>query len=255
MNKPSVEIIPIPALRDNYIWLLKAHDEGMVVDPGCAKSVLSAINSYQFKLSTILITHHHVDHVGGVGELLTAFPNIKVYAPYFKAYDFPYTLVDGASTLELFHIMVKVIAVPGHTLNHVVYYLSTIDTLFCGDTLFGAGCGRVFEGTMAQMWQSLQTINALPAQTKVYCGHEYTLANLKFAHELEPNNQAIVQRMIHTQKQREQYKPSVPSSLALERETNPFLRCHSPELQENIGSSGLDEVAVFSAVRKRKDCY
>lgn len=219
-------VTPIPALSDNYIWAILSGDSRycVVVDPGDATPVLTFLQKHNLELSAILLTHHHWDHTNGVMELVRKHPNTMVYGPAIEpvggmthqlnAGD-TLTLPDIDLTLEVFHI-------PGHTLGHIAFYGDGL--LFCGDTLFTAGCGKIFEGTPEQMYQSLSTLANLPDDTQIYCGHEYTEKNLQFASAVEPNNQDIKKRIESVQQQRQQGLPTVPASLTIEKQTNPFLR-------------------------------
>ncbi|MDZ4141441.1 MAG: hydroxyacylglutathione hydrolase [Methylotenera sp.] len=255
-----LQIIPISAFKDNYIWLMHNGRQAVAVDPGDAKPVLENLQHLNLTLDSILITHHHHDHIGGVDTLLAAYPEAVVYAPKLETYAFKHRPVGEPDLVQLtaFDLKFSVIDLPGHTLGHIAYYATQADgknLLFCGDTLFGAGCGRLFEGSPAQMYQSLQKLAALPTETQVYCTHEYTLNNIHFALSLEPNNQALVIRLEQTQKIRGLNKPSLPSSIALERATNPFLRCFSPEIQSGLQLKNADNLKVFSTMRELKNHY
>lgn len=214
-----LEILPLAALRDNYIWVLRDSDSNKVaiVDPGEAKPVLQYLQQQDLELSCILVTHHHWDHTDGIPEILNQH-DVPVYGPgpngQRLADKQQITLPDQKVTLKVMHI-------PGHTLDHVAFYNDQI--LFSGDTLFAAGCGRVFEGTHAQMYNSLKKLKALPKKTKVYCGHEYTVNNLKFAHSVAPDNTAISERLAQTEAIIAQQQPSLPSTLQEEMATNLFL--------------------------------
>jgi hydroxyacylglutathione hydrolase len=254
-----VQIIPIPAFKDNYIWLLQCDDQAIVVDPGDATPVLNALQDRQLHLHTILITHHHHDHIGGVPALQAAYPNVQIYAPKLEAYDFQHQPLAEPDNINILGQAFQVLDVPGHTLGHIAYYLSpakdTPGRLFCGDTLFGAGCGRLFEGTPAQMFKSLQKLSALPPDTEVYCSHEYTLHNIAFAIELEPGNQALIERQRETKHIRQQMHPSLPSTLQMELATNPFLRCNNPEIQSTIQLKDADPLQVFTRIREMRNHY
>lgn len=260
----NISIIPIPAFQDNYIWLITNGSHAAVVDPGDATPVITYIQEHQLTLDTILITHHHADHIGGVHELLRHYP-AKVYAPQKETYDFPHQTVKDAQLIKLENLncQLKVMEIPGHTLGHVAYYGA--NSLFCGDTLFGGGCGRLFEGTPAQMFASLKQIASLPKETAIYCAHEYTEHNLQFAKTLEPNNSALIKRIAETRIIRNAGKPSLPSNIGLELETNPFLRCHLPALLEKLqvkkvldektGQENTDSLAVFTAIRQLRNHF
>ncbi len=256
----NVQIIPIPAFKDNYIWLIHNGQQAVVVDPGDATAVMQTLKQLKLNLNGILITHHHQDHIAGVADLLLAYPNIKVHAPKLESYAFAHTPVSDADTVKLdfFDLCFSVMLLPGHTLGHVAYLSDNKDgeqLLFCGDTLFGAGCGRLFEGSPAQMYDSLQRLASLPPSTKVYCSHEYTLHNIEFATSLEPNNVALQERKLATLKLRDAGMPSLPSCIALELETNPFLRCNSVAIQAASGLNSRAQVAVFSRIRELRNAY
>lgn len=253
----DLQIIPIPAFKDNYIWLIHNGLHAAIVDPGDAIPVLEILDRLNLKLTVILITHHHYDHIDGVATLLKHSPDIQVYAPKLEQYLFEHAPVGEPDTFSIkeLNITFSLIDLPGHTLGHVAYYSEKNQLLFCGDTLFGAGCGRLFEGTASQMYQSLQRLAALPPATKVYCSHEYTLHNIKFALTLEQNNFFLISRFKQTQTLRENNTPSLPSTIALERATNPFLRCTNNEIQSSIGLSNADPVEVFSILRNNRNHY
>ncbi len=263
----TLQIIPIPAFKDNYIWLIHNGRIAIVVDPGDAIPVLETLNRLKLQLHTILITHHHHDHIDGVSTLLGAFMDAVVYAPKLEKYAFKHNAVNETDVIELtdFNIQAAVIDVPGHTLGHIAYYIRPHESqdknnndgglLFCGDTLFGAGCGRLFEGTATQMLASLNKLVALPVNTKVYCTHEYTLHNINFALSLEANNQALIKRFGETVKLRNAQQPSLPSSIALELATNPFLRCNSQEIKSTLKLKNADSLETFSAIRELRNHY
>lgn len=254
------QIMPIPALNDNYIWMI-LHPEtcqALVVDPGEAKPVLKALSKYQAQLAGILITHHHWDHTNGIEELL-AHKRVPVYGP---AND-PVALCDHPLQHDdYFHINelaidFKVIEIPAHTSGHIAYI--GLGGVFCGDTLFAAGCGRLFEGSAEQMLHSLHLLANLPTETLVYCAHEYTEANLRFALTIEPDNPDTQQRMQETQQLRASQQPTLPSSIELELKTNPFLRCHIATVKQaaekHCGKTLLNEVEVFVELRRWKDAF
>ena len=247
-------IIPIPAFSDNYIWLIHHQGIAIVVDPGDAQPVLQRLSALNLRLEAILVTHHHHDHIGGVQALIDA-TSAAVFAPAKEHYAFPHQPVKAGDTLDFpaLALSLSVLEVPGHTLGHVAYYGNGM--LFCGDTLFGAGCGRLFEGSPAQMHASLQQLAALPGATAVYCAHEYTERNLEFSLSLQPEHQALLARQQMTWKLRSQGLPSLPSSLSLELATNPFLRCQEAGLAAASGSSSPDPAQVFAAIREMRNHF
>jgi len=249
-----LEILPIPAFRDNYIWLLHNGRQATVVDPGDSTPVIRTLQQLGLNLDTILITHHHDDHIGGVSTLLQTWP-ATVYAPSHTLHRFPHVPVAEGTRLTLpsLDTAFTVLAVPGHTLEHVAYYGA--NCLFCGDTLFGAGCGRLFEGTPAQMFASLQRLANLPAETRVFCAHEYTEHNLRFARSLEPDNDAVNSRLQETLDTRAKGQPTLPSTMQQELATNPFLRCNTESLQLASGARQQNPLQVFTALREMRNNY
>lgn len=254
----TLEVIALPAFADNYIWLLRRGRHVVAVDPGDAAPVLDYLAATGTQLCAVLATHHHGDHVGGIDSLIAGHP-APVYGPAIEAIDVvdhPLADNDRVVLAEL-DAEFAVLAVPGHTRGHLAYYRRGM--LFCGDTLFGAGCGRLFEGTPADMHASLARLAALPADTQVYCAHEYTLANLRFAAAVEPGNAAIVARTEDTAALRAEGRPSVPSTLAIELATNPFLRWNAPEVvaaaTRRLGRTPADAGEVFAAIRDWKNHF
>ena len=253
----NLQIIPIPAFKDNYIWLIHNGTQATAIDPGDAAAVIAALNHLNLTLTAILITHHHHDHIGGVAELLEAFPQAVVYAPALEQYAFEHIAITEQNTVDLKDLSIPfaILDLPGHTLGHIAYHSAQHEILFCGDTLFGAGCGRLFEGTPLQMYHSLQKLAALPSATKVYCTHEYTMHNINFALMFEPNNQRLIERHENTQKLHESNIPSLPSSIELELATNPFLRCNHQEIQSSIQLANASEIETFSKLRELRTHY
>ena len=249
-----LHIQPIPAFNDNYIWLLHNGHDAVVVDPGDAAPVLQILEKLKLNLSTILITHHHSDHIDGVAQLVKHY-SPQVFAPTYERYAFKHTaLAEGdVVTLPDLGLNFKVMWLPGHTLGHIAYVND--DALFCGDTLFGAGCGRLFEGSPAQMLSALNRLKALNPSTKVFCTHEYTVKNIAFALTLEPDNKALIHRKEETDALRANHLPSLPSTIALELNTNPFLRCQYPSIFKNSGAEMPDELSVFTVIRTLRNHY
>lgn len=254
-----LQIIPIPAFKDNYIWLIHNDSFAIVVDPGDASVVIPILKQLKLELLAILITHHHSDHVDGVVELAALYPDANTYAPKLEQYPFNHIPVSGSDVIELsaLNLQFSVIDTPGHTLGHIAYHteFENQSALFCGDTLFGAGCGRLFEGTPQQMQASLLKLSNLPPATQVYCTHEYTLHNINFALTLEPNNQSLIERQQATLALRNMQQPSLPSSIELEIATNPFLRCNSPEIRAAIKLENAPVLQVFTAIRELRNHY
>ena len=249
------EISPIPAFKDNYIWLLKQGQQAFVVDPGDAGPVIGCLEAQGLNLAGILITHHHADHQGGVAEL-TARWSCPVFAPAGESITGRTQALRGGEVIHVLGMPVEVLAVPGHTLGHLAYAARGV--LFCGDVLFGAGCGRLFEGSPAQMRQSLDRIAALPDETRIYCAHEYTLMNLPFAQAVEPGNLLIAERLRRVREMRAASLPTVPLSLAEEKASNPFLRCQVPAVIEAaLAHAAVDrsEVEVFAALRRWRNDF
>ncbi|MFY8044819.1 MAG: hydroxyacylglutathione hydrolase [Rhodoferax sp.] len=253
-------LIPLPAFSDNYVWMLHDGREALVVDPGDAAPVLQALQQEGVVLRDILVTHHHADHTGGVNDLRAA-TGAKVWGPAREAIPVPYQpLVQGQQVVSL-GLVFEVLDVPGHTAGHIAFFSPEIDNaplLFCGDTLFSGGCGRLFEGTPAQMEDSLAQLAALPATTRVCCTHEYTLSNLRFALAVDPDNADL--RAYHTlcQSLRNQHLPTLPSSIDLERRINPFLRTSAPAILVALRQYDAPAVArdgAFATLRRWKNEY
>lgn len=261
-----MNLLPISALADNYIWLLHNGREALVVDPGAAEPVLHSLQAHGLALQTILVTHHHADHVGGVAALREA-TGATVYGPAFEAIPEPAQRVEDGEVLELLGLRWQVLAIPGHTSGHVAYYCSearegdaTAPILFCGDTLFSGGCGRIFEGTPAQMHASLQQLAALDTRTRVCCAHEYTVSNLRFAQAVEPNNAQLLHHVQQCQLLRARGLPTLPSTLELELAVNPFLRCGIVQVAQGARQFAphldtLNTLSVFTALREWKNVF
>ncbi|MGB7650533.1 MAG: hydroxyacylglutathione hydrolase [Gallionella sp.] len=251
------KITALPAFTDNYIWAIHNHQHAIVVDPGEASPVLAFLAAEQLELTGILCTHRHADHIGGIAKLRGLY-NAPVYGRRHLANPYISHDLREGDTLDLseFGVTFNILEIPGHLDDHVAFYNDEI--LFCGDVLFGAGCGRNKEGTLAQLHDSLQRLSQLPAQTQVYCAHEYTAANLRFAAACEPNNADIQQRVLATQQLRAAHLPSLPSTIALELKTNPFLRCTQTKLIQTLQQQGLSDtsaLAVFIALREWRNHF
>ena len=250
-----LEISFIPAFKDNYIWLLTRAGRAAVVDPGDAAPVLAHLAASGLVLDSILVTHHHADHQGGIDALCQHW-HPRVYGPAAESITGCTDPLSGGESIEVLGQSMAVLAVPGHTLGHLAYVLP--GAVFCGDTLFGAGCGRLFEGTPEQMYASLSRLAALPDETKIYCAHEYTEANLRFAQAIEPGNQAIAERVSRVADLRRRGLSSVPSTLAEEKATNPFLRCREPAViaaAQAIVAVDRSETAIFAALRSARNNF
>jgi len=253
-----INIEPIEAFSDNYIWLLTTNEGSIVIDPGESSNVINYLDNNQLDLNAIFITHHHFDHTGGIDEITSYYP-VNVYGPINNVETINKRLKDG-DRVSIIGIDFEIIEIPGHTLDHIAYFSENNGNpiLFCGDTLFAAGCGRVFEGTFEQMYESIIKLKNLPINTKIYCGHEYTLSNLEFAKEAEPFNQDTLSRYNNVLKLREKGTPSIPSLLSTELKTNPFLRCDNKEVQENISTkfkTTKESKEIFKALRLWKDNF
>ncbi|GAA5079736.1 hydroxyacylglutathione hydrolase [Lysobacter panacisoli] len=249
---------PLPALSDNYIWTCAADDgsRALIVDPSQAAPVFEAADA-GLRPAGILLTHHHPDHVGGVPALLERWPELPVFAPHDERIGGTPTRVGDGDRIDVAGWRFEILAVPGHTTSHVAYVGEGL--LFCGDTLFSLGCGRMFEGTPAQMRGSLSRLAALPPETRVCCGHEYTLANAAFARVVEPGNPVLARRIEEAQAMRDSGRPTLPSTVGGELAANPFLRVDAEEvrasLARHLGHAPADAVEAFAALRRWKDGF
>ena len=255
-----MNLIALPAFTDNYLWLLHNGEQAVVIDPGDAVVVETALEMHSLQLQAILLTHHHADHTGGVDELRQA-TGCKVYGPAFEVLPEPVQRLSGGDVVQVLGLSFSVMEVPGHTAGHIAYYCNEFNgapLLFCGDTLFSGGCGRLFEGTPAQMLASLDSLAALPGNTRVCCAHEYTLSNLRFARAVEPDNQVLVTYEAQCIAWRAQGLPTLPSSIALEKQINPFLRSREPIVRQAALSQdpqASSDVATFAALREWKNNF
>ncbi len=255
-----MNLLALPAFADNYIWMLHDGARAVVVDPGDAAPVVDTLGRLKLSLAGILVTHHHGDHVGGVDALRPLLQG-PVHGPATERIPTPFTPHGEGDVVEVLGLRFRVLDVPGHTAGHIAY--AQLDApvaplLFCGDTLFSGGCGRLFEGTPAQMHASLSKFAALPGDTRVCCTHEYTLSNLRFAAAVEPGNADISAYTEHCQATRAAGQPTLPSSMALELKINPFLRCSQPDVVHMARSQGAADdsaVAVLAALREWKNHF
>lgn len=255
-----MNLLALPAFDDNYIWMLHDGLRVAVVDPGDADPVNAALDAHGLQLAAILVTHHHPDHVAGIDELRPRLQG-PVYGPARERIPAPFEPLAEGDRIEVLGLRFDVIEVPGHTAGHIAYVThdeGASPLLFCGDTLFSAGCGRLFEGTAAQMQASLARLATLPDTTRVCCTHEYTLSNLRFAAAVEPANADVAAHLRHCEALRAQQQMTLPSTLALERRINPFLRWSEPAVVDAAvaqGAPGRDPVAVFGALREWKNRF
>jgi hydroxyacylglutathione hydrolase len=254
-----MNLIPLPAFQDNYLWLLHDGQRALVVDPGDAGPVQSHLEANGLQLDAILVTHHHQDHTGGVAALRES-TGARVWGPARESIPEPLTRLAEGDRIEVLGLGFEVLEVPGHTAGHIAYYCADwqgAPLLFCGDTLFSGGCGRLFEGTPAQMHDSLGKLAALPAATRVCCAHEYTLSNLKFATAVEPRNAQLIHYRQECEGKRSRGEPTLPSTIGLERQVNPFLRTREAAVAQAAhrfdGADEADQVAVFAALRQWKN--
>jgi hydroxyacylglutathione hydrolase len=253
-------LIPLPALVDNYIWLLHDGRQAVVVDPGEAYPVMQALQDLGLQLQAILVTHHHHDHVGGVDELREA-TGATVYGPALEDIPAPFTPLGAGERVTALGLDFQVLDVPGHTAGHIAFFTGQAPggpLLFCGDTLFSGGCGRLFEGTPNQMLTSLDLLAALPGATRVCCTHEYTLSNLRFARAVEPANQALARYQAECEDKRARKLPTLPSTIAQELEINPFLRVRQADVvtaAQSFDAGADDAVRVLAALREWKNQF
>ena len=252
----SVE--PIKAFTDNYIWLVSTNEGSIVIDPGESKNIQKLIDNKTIDLKGILITHHHYDHTNGLSELVKK-NELEVYGPVNNIDGINHRLNDK-DKISIIGIDFDVMSIPGHTLDHIGFYSANADNpiLFCGDTLFAGGCGKIFEGTYEQMFHALKKITKLPTNTNIYCGHEYTLSNLKFALEADDTNKELIEEFKKVENKINSNIPSLPTTLDKELKVNPFLRCDNINIQNKIIEKfkvSNSELEVFTALRKWKDNF
>ena len=253
-----LSVKPIKAYQDNYIWLVSTNEGSIVVDPGESKKILNLIDNNEIDLKGVLITHHHFDHTNGLSDLLNK-RGLEVYGPKNNVHGIN-NIVKNNDKFTVIGIDFEVIEIPGHTLDHIAFYSFNDGQpiLFCGDTLFSGGCGRVFEGTFDQMFIALKKISKYPSETKIFCGHEYTLSNLKFALAVDENNEDLIKEYDNIKNMVDSGNPSLPTILGKELKINPFLRCDNHHIKNKIVSkfnTSDDELEVFCALRQWKDNF
>jgi hydroxyacylglutathione hydrolase len=256
-----MKIQSIKAFSDNYIWLVSTNEGNLVIDPGDSQPVIDFLSQKNITLTDILLTHHHYDHVGGVAGLKKNMLGY-VYGPNNPQIEGVNNHLIEGNIFKSCGLNFEVIEIPGHTLDHIAYFINgpKQPVLFCGDTLFSGGCGRVFEGTYDQMYESLMKLRQLPENTLVYCGHEYTLNNLKFAEAVEPNNQAILSYIATCEEKLKKFQTTLPSNIKLELQINPFMRCDNMDLRQAIakkfdGYENITDSRIFEYLRVWKDSF
>lgn len=250
----GIEITTLAALGDNYVYLIRAGDEAAIVDPGDARPVMKHVRALRIRPATILVTHHHFDHTGGNQELKEEF-GCAVVGPRDRRVPALDKGVGEGESVAIGATEWRVMLVPGHTRTHIAFHCQAIGVLLTGDFLFTGGCGRLFEGTAEDMWKSLQRIMELPDDTVIYCGHDYAQENLEFARTIEPENQNIPARLAEISRRRAAGEPSVPSSLLLEKQTNPFLRAGEPSVKRILGMPDASDARAFAELRARKNRF
>lgn len=249
-----MQIAIIPQLHDNYSYVIHDNTTAIVIDPSTAQPILDFLKKNNLKLTWILNTHHHDDHIGG-NAMLKAKTHASVAASVYDTQNIAIDLALKEGETRIEQHRVQIIHIPGHTLGHIAYYFPDLQAVFSGDTLFSLGCGRLFEGTPEQMLLSLRKLAALPSQTMVYCGHEYTEKNGRFALMLEGENEFLkfyywtVEQLVTAK------KPTMPSTIAIELNANPFLRLHSPQIRATLKMQNASDIELFSAIRKMKDAF
>lgn len=248
----------VTAFNDNYIWLLidKAEQFVVCVDPGDAEPVLNYLQKQQLNLEAVLVTHHHADHCGGLPKLLKRYPQAKIFGPKDPRIPVDVTIINDTPAFSLRDYQFQILPIPGHTATHICFYDANAGLLFAGDTLFSAGCGRVFDGSLELLYHSLVQLKGLPDTTKVFSGHEYTRKNLRFAEKIEPDNRII--RDYAQELAKNPDRPSLPTTIDLEKQINPFLRLEEPSVihyARQQGCQHLDPFSVFKQLRKDKDNF